>query len=157
MTDWQAKVTADVGDLDADQKETLGQAMPHFVVITYDAEAGTATISFVGAAADAWAAVSAVRDGIETAAAQIGAQIPVRNIVIHPAERSGLALDLVGNAEIGAMEGKDRKWAWEIMSASAAPAPIGATSSGPVYLRTDIQEYLRTRSGRRGRPRKTGQ
>lgn len=153
MNEWTVEVIADVGDLNDQQIETLTTALPGFATVLHDTEKGIAHIRQLGPAADAWTAVEAVRDGLAKAAEMLGGRADVLNVVVHPAERSELRLDVVGLAEIGAMAGQDRRWAWRVMNAAAAPAPIAETASGGrLYLRTDAQMFLEQRTGKPGRP-----
>jgi predicted DNA-binding transcriptional regulator AlpA len=154
MTDWRAEIIAHTDELTTGQLDALTQALPRFTVTTHDAETGTLTVGFVGPADSAWAALDDLRTAITDTAASAAIAITILTVTAYPAERSHLRLDLVGNAEIGAIYDKSRKWAWEVMSSSRAPEPVGATSSGPVYLRSDVEEYMRIRPGKPGRPRK---
>ena len=60
--------------------------------------------------------------------------------------------DLVGVSEAAAILGVSRQRAWQLKDHSAFPSQLAELKSGPIWLRSSIEDFARTWERRPGRP-----
>lgn len=156
---WAEVVFDDVPDtITEDQASKLVAELPGFgtaehagnrirLSMIVDADAiDTATVAAIQATRDTYA--EAFGTGHDPAEVRVLTAEQRDTEVAHPGP-----VDLAGIGDIATMLGVSRQRAHQLTSRADFPAPIGATSSGPVFTRDSISVFAGTWHRQTGRPK----